>query len=79
MNIPAIPIRIIQESSSADQLISTALEMRDDFQALRDWLKMFQNAMSLEDTKSLLKYREQLDSVSQYIDKKLDLAQPTIQ
>jgi hypothetical protein len=71
VNIPAIPIRIIQESSSADQLIFTALEMRDDFQALRDWLKMFQNAMSLEDTKSLLKYREQLDSVSQYNDKKI--------
>jgi hypothetical protein len=71
VNIPALPIRIIQEASSANQLISTALQMRDDFQSLRDWLKMFQNAISLDDTKSMLMYRKQLDSVSQYIDKKI--------
>jgi hypothetical protein len=71
VNIPALPIRIIQEATSAEQLISTALQMRNDFQSLRDWLKMFQNAISLDDTKSLLMYRKQLDSVSQYIDKKI--------
>ena len=71
INIPALPIRVIQESSSASQMISTALQMRDDFQSLRDWLKMFQNAMSDDNTKLLLKYRKQLDSVSQYIDKKI--------
>ena len=71
INIPALPIRVIQEASSADRLISTALQMRDDFQSLRDWLKMFQNAMSKDDTKSLLGYRKQLDSVSQYIDMRI--------
>ena len=71
INIPALPIKVIQESSSANQMISTALQMRNDFQSLRDWLKMFQNAMSDDDTKSLLKYRGQLDSVSQYVDKKI--------
>ncbi|MGE4542773.1 MAG: hypothetical protein AB7D06_01565 [Pedobacter sp.] len=71
VNIPALPVRVIQESSSASQMISTALQMRDDFQSMRDWLKMFQNAMSDDDTTSLLKYRKQLDSVSQYIDKKI--------
>lgn len=71
INIPALPIRVIQESSSANQMISTALQMRDDFHSLRCWLKMFQNAMSDDDTKSLLKYRRELDSVSQYVDKKI--------
>ncbi|VUD69009.1 hypothetical protein TDB9533_04372 [Thalassocella blandensis] len=71
INIPALPIRIIQESNSADQLVSTALELRRDFQAFRDWLKMFQNAMADDDTASLLKIRKQLDSVSQYVDKKI--------
>lgn len=71
INIPALPIRVIQESNSAEQLISIALQMRDDFQSLRDWLKMFQNAMSADDTTSLLKYRKELDSVSQYIEKKI--------
>lgn len=71
INIPAIPIRIIQESNSAEQLISTALQLRDDFQGFRDWLKIFQNAMSKGDTKNLLKIRRQLDSVSQYVDNKI--------
>lgn len=71
VNIPALPIRVIQEASSASQLITIALQMRDDFQSLRDWLKMFQNAMSTDDTKSLLDYRKQLDSVNYYIDKKI--------
>lgn len=71
VNIPALPIRVIQGSSSPFQMISTALQMRDDFQSLRDWLKMFQNAMANDDSKSLLEYRKQLDSVSDYIDKKI--------
>jgi predicted metal-dependent enzyme (double-stranded beta helix superfamily) len=71
VHIPALPIRVIQESDSASQLIHTALQMRDEFQSLRDWLKMFQNAMSNDDTESLLKYRKQLDSVGQYIDKRI--------
>ena len=71
VNIPALPVRIIQESNSAEQLVQTALELRSDFQGFRDWLKMFQNAMAEDDTDSLLKVRMQLDSVSQYVDKKI--------
>ena len=71
VNIPAIPIRIIQDSDSAEQIISTALEMRDDFKSLRDWLNRFQKAVSTGDSKSLLKHRRELDSVSEYIDKKI--------
>lgn len=71
VSIPAIPLRIIQDSASADQMISTALQMRDDFQSLRDWLKMFQDAMNAGDFKGLLRYRKELDSVSEYVDKKI--------
>ena len=74
INIPAIPIRIIQESRTANQMISIALEMRDDFKQLRDWLGKFQNAMSAEDLEKLSKYRRQLDSVSEHIDKKIGYA-----
>lgn len=71
INIPSLPIRIIQESNSAEQLISIALQLRNDFQEFRDWLKIFQNAMTDDDTKNLLKIRGQLESVSQYVDKKV--------
>lgn len=75
VNIPAVPLRVIQEADSAEKIISIALQMRDDFQVLRDWLKMFQNAMAADDSKSLLEFRKQLDSISDYIDKKIGLGE----
>lgn len=71
VNIPALPIRVIQDSNSADELIFTALQMRDDFLQLREWLKTFQNAMSKNDTASMLKHRKELDSVGDYVDRKI--------
>ena len=73
VNMPAIPIRIIQESSSIPQLIDTALEMRDDFLKLREWLKQFQNALSSDDIKTINNYRKQLDSVSKNVSAKIGL------
>src|SRR5690606_23083337 len=54
-----------------DELIATALQMRDDFLPLREWLKTFQNAMSTGDKASMLKHRKALDSVSEYVDRKI--------
>lgn len=73
INIPAIPLRIIQESSSPDQLIATALQMREDFRSLREWLKVFQNEISADDTTKLLTHRKELDSISEYVNKKIGL------
>ncbi|EIK0775233.1 MULTISPECIES: hypothetical protein [Vibrio] len=63
VNMPAIPIRVIQESSSPSQLIEIALPMRQDFAKLREWLKLFQNALSEGNLKAVANYRKQLDSV----------------
>lgn len=73
LTIPSLPVRVIQESSSAEQIISVALEMRDEFLQLRDWLKDFQNAMGNEDTKILLNKRKELDSVSNYVNARLGM------
>lgn len=73
LRIPSLPVRVIQESASADQIISVALEMRDDFKDLREWLKIFQNSISAEDTQELLKKRRELDSVAEYVSTKLGL------
>ena len=71
INIPAIPLRVIQDSDSPDKIISTALEMRDDFKSLRNWLELFQEAINHGDLKKLLKYRKELDSISNHVDKKI--------
>jgi len=71
IKIPALPINVIQESNSPKQMISVALQMRDDYQPLRNWLKHFQDAISSEDTQSLLNYRNELDSIIQALDNKI--------
>ncbi len=73
INIPSIPIRVIQESSSFGQLVAVALEMRSDFLKLREWLKKFQNALTNDDIEEIGKYRKQLDSISNYINSKIGL------
>lgn len=76
INLPALPLRVIQDSNSAEQLISVALQMRDDFSSLREWLKMFQNAIAGDDASKLLAYRKELDSVSQYVTNKIGVGSP---
>ena len=73
VNLPAIPLRIIQESNSVDQLIDIALEFRDDFKNLREWLKLFQNALTADDIEIINKYRKELDSVSDNVSSKIGL------
>lgn len=73
LKIPSLPVRVIQESTSADQIISVALEMRNDFKDLREWLKIFQNSITLEDTQELLKKRKELDLVAEHVSTKLGL------
>lgn len=72
IKIPALPIKVIEEANSPQQMISIALQMRDDFKPLRDWLKHFQDAMSNEDTQSLMNHRSELDSISQALHNKID-------
>ncbi len=73
INLPAIPIRIIQDSQSPEELIKVALQMRDDFMDLRAWLKAFQNAMAADDTNEQIKFRKQLDSIEAYVNQKIGI------
>lgn len=73
VNMPAIPLRIIQEASSINQFVDLALELRDDFSKLREWLKQFQNALTDDDIKKINMYRKELDSVSQNVNAKIGL------
>lgn len=73
VNMPAIPVRVIQEASSPSELIHVALQMREDFSQLRDWLKLFQNALSEDNVKEIANYRRQLDSISEYVNSKIGM------
>lgn len=70
ITIPPLPINIINECDHPSKFVKVALQMRDEFLELRNWLKMFQNAITSDDIAEIKKYSGVLDSVGAYIDNK---------
>jgi len=68
MNIAPLPIRVIQESQSHTDIINIALQLRDEYQELRNWLGCYQHALSDGSYKDISKFKKILHSISLYID-----------
>jgi len=68
VNMLPLPIRVIQESNSAKDLIKVALELRGEYQELRDWLNCYQLSLSDGSYKDKAKFSKILHSISQYVD-----------
>jgi len=80
VNMLPLPIRVIQESNSARDLIDVALELRKEYQELRDWLNCYQLALSDGSYKDIIKFSKILQSISKYVDSmigKVDSDAPT--
>lgn len=71
INMPPLPVRIIQESNSPKDLISVALQMREEYRELRDWLRMYQQALSDGSYRDAQKFQKVLRSISMYVDSML--------
>ena len=76
VNMAPLPIQVIQESSSPADLIKTALQLRDEYQELRDWLGCYQAALNKDDFSEVEKYQAILNSISKYVDSKIGIADP---
>ena len=46
INMLPLPIMVIQESKSVKDLITVALQLREEYQELRNWLGCYQQALS---------------------------------
>jgi len=69
MDLPPLPIRVIQEANSVNDLITVALQLREDYQELRHWLRLYQQALTEGDYyNNIDKYQKILHSISLYID-----------
>jgi len=71
INIAPLPIRVIQESNSPSDLIPVALQFRDEYQELRDWLGSYQQALSDGNYKDISAFQKLLRSISLYIDARM--------
>lgn len=76
LNMPPLPIRVIQESTSPSDIIKTSLELRDEYQELRTWLNYYQIALSDGSYKDIKKFTRILDSISKYIDSNMGIIDP---
>ena len=74
VNMAPLPIQVIQESSSYTDLIKTALQLRDEYQELRNWLGCYQAAINNDEFSEIDKYQGILQSISKYVDSKIGVA-----
>lgn len=76
INMPPLPIKVIQESNSAEEMISVALQLRKEYQELRDWLGCYGNALSDGSYKDIHKFKKILHSISLYTESKMGIVDP---
>ncbi len=74
VRLPPLPTKIIQEAREPQELISMALQLREEYKDLRGWLAEYQEALGTGDFADLNRYRKVLRSISLYVDSLVDRA-----
>ena len=70
LSLPPIPMLVIREAKDASQIFPIAVQMRNEFQELRDWIKQYQIAISASDFSQRTRFEKVIRSISTYIDSK---------
>lgn len=76
INMEPLPIRVIRESSCPEDIPAVALQMREEYSELRNWLGLYQQSIRSGDYKDIQKHQKTLISISQYVDSVMGKANP---
>lgn len=68
VNMEPLPIKVIREASSPVDIITVALQIREEYAELRNWLGQYQKSINNGDYKEIQKHQKILSSISQYVD-----------
>jgi hypothetical protein len=68
VQLPPLPVKIIQESSTPEELITIALQLRQEYSELRGWLVEYQEALNAGEFSEIKKFQKVLRSISMYVD-----------
>lgn len=68
VKLPPVVIQIVESSRDIDDLVSIALQIRNDYKKLRAWLSGLHMAIAEESTKEILAHQKDLESVARHID-----------
>jgi hypothetical protein len=69
-NLPPLAVEIIDEANDASQLIPIAMQLRDKYEKLREWLLEYQDALDSDDPQNILKHTKILESIARDIESK---------
>jgi hypothetical protein len=73
VRLPPLPVKIIQESRSPNDLIKVALQFRGEYTELRGWLAEYQESLDGGEFVDIQKYQRILRSISQYVDSRVGI------
>ena len=67
-HLPPIAVDVIEASTSLNDLIQTAIQAREAYSKLRNWLSEYQKALDSDDEKKQMSYERVLKSVAQNVE-----------
>jgi len=76
INLPPIPVLAIREARDASQLLPIALQLREEFQGLREWLREYQQAITSGDPSEREPFEKILRSISTFADSRSGKVDP---
>jgi hypothetical protein len=68
VNMDPLPIRVIEEASCPADIFVVALQIREEYAELRQWLGLYQQSINSGDYKDIQRHQKTLTSISQYVD-----------
>ncbi len=76
IQLPPIVVEVIEASSDLSRFVETAIQMRDRFQSVREWIGQLERDLGEEDTKKVLAHEKRLKGISQHLDSYSALSPP---
>jgi hypothetical protein len=71
VNMAPLPIRVIREASCPADIPTVALQMREEYVELRNWLGEYQQSIKAGDYRAMNKHQKILSSISKYVDSEM--------
>lgn len=67
-NLPPIAVQVIEQASGIDDLLLSAIALRDRYAKLREWLSAYQQALETENEKKLASNHKLLRSIAKSVE-----------
>lgn len=67
-NLPPIAVQVIEQANSVDDLLLSAIALRDKYAKLREWLSTYQHALETEDEMKLASNDKLLQSIAKGVE-----------